>query len=337
MKPSQFLDALWGPTPPGRIQLWRLSDKKAFYPVSNAAADYYIGADDMFTCVALTFPKRAVTAAGRPEAKHAIALAGMWIDIDVIGGPDNKKKGAATKAEAIAVTSAVLEPTIVVDSGYGIHAWHLFDKPWLFKTADDQAAGAALAWQWQQTHRLTTGVHMDSVHDVARLMRLPGTINCKGDARAPVEALATDGQKHVLDDIRATAAAAGPASLASPQPGSGDIHVNVPGNLPPGTLDALLDDPDFHATWTHSRPTADGSTSAYDLSIASQLHHAGCWTDQQIADVIAEHRLSRDPTDRKHQRIGYLKKTIARARAGHDTETPRDTLRTLRDDARKAA
>jgi hypothetical protein len=293
--------------------------------LSYEAADHPAGADDLYTCVALTFPKRAATSAGRPKAEHSVGIAGAWLDIDA---PDLHL--------ARSVAYAVAEPTLLVDSGHGLHAWWLFDKPWQFQSTQDRADAATLAWQWQQHHRNLTGVKLDATHDLARLMRLPTTINTKGGGRAPVELIAATHHRYTIDDIRATAAAAGPAPHAGTSPagaGGSTTTINTTDTLPAETLDALLDDPDFHAAWTHTGHLL-WTISEWDMSIASQLHHAGVTDDQQIANILCAHRRHWNPADPKATRPDYLARTITKARAEHIS--PADRLRNMAKERRAA-
>lgn len=329
MKPSDFLRALWGDTPPGRVQLFRPADKKALYPLAYEAADHPAGAVDLYTCVALTWPKRAATQAGRPLAAHAVALAGLWLDIDVPAVP--------TKDMACTLAHTVLCPTIVVDSGRGIHAWWLLEQPWRFESKDDQADAAALSAGWYALHgrrAIDRGWHLDQgTRDLARLMRMPGTRNGKTDPPLPVTVVGAGGPRYTLDELRDQAGdtAVEPAQLSLTDPA---VTITAPGGITQATLDTLLEDPDFRAAWIHEAGRPHWSTSEWDLSIASQLANAGGWTDQQIADIVAAHRRTWDPADPKAERVDYLRRTVARARA--ERVTPAEQLRALAEGRRAA-
>lgn len=322
MRPSEFLAGLWGTEPPGRVQLFRLRDRRCFYPQAVHACDYYAdGQVDVYTCVALT-DDRAVAGAtrrtGRPTAQDARAIAGLWLDIDIDGGPAGKTGGAPTLDAATELAHSVTTPTVIVHSGHGIHAWYLFaDGPWQFRTVDDQQAAATAARQWDQLHRRHAAEHgwgLDHTHDLARLLRLPGTLNGKSDPPAPVTVLHADrAMRKPRRDLLATAATAGPIDHPTSDPCI-DVRVAAGAGLDQDRLALLLEDPDFHATFHHQRLRPNWSLSEYDLSLATQLAHMGGWTDQDIAAVITTHRLHHDPADRKHQRVDYLTRTIRMAR-----------------------
>ena len=98
-----------------------------------------------------------------------------------------------------------LPPTEIVASGHGLQAWWLFHEPWLFRTdAERQQVqelvrrfGAALQ-EKAQAH----GWRLDSVYDLARVLRVPGTWNCKADP-VPVRALASGGPRYAPADFQA--------------------------------------------------------------------------------------------------------------------------------------
>lgn len=323
MNPDAFLRALWTDTPPGRIQLWRLRDKRTIYPASLTAADAVAaGQTDIYTCVALTSEGRAQNHVGRPAAGDALALAGMWLDIDIAG--EGKTGGVPDITAALGVARLHAEPTVLIHTGHGIHAWHVFEQPWAFTSEDDQAAGARMAAQWQQLHRQEIagrGWTLDATHDLARLMRLPGTFNGKHGEKAPVDALEHRGPRHaqpvlagLCADVQVnTTAAAATASLER-------VMVKPGSPIDQETLDVLLEDVELYCTFNHLPPRPGWSLSQYDLSLASQMAGAGITDDQLIANMIAAHRAHHGEHSKTWRRAtsdgrSYAELTIAKARA----------------------
>jgi hypothetical protein len=123
------------------------------------------------------------------------ALKAFWIDIDVKRDHDGKKAEAvfATRTDALAwlfefCTKIKLpRPNLLVDSGYGFHAYWLLDAP----VAPPQwypLAGALKEAMLQNAFRGDAGISTDS----ARILRPPGAKNFKGPQGTPgvpVEAL----------------------------------------------------------------------------------------------------------------------------------------------------
>lgn len=322
MNAETFLRGLWTETPPGRVQLWRLLDKRAIYPMSIVAAGAVANHQtDIYTCVALTSEGRAQNRRGRPAAGDALALAGMWLDIDITG-PD-KPAGVPTLADALDVASLIATPTVLIHTGHGIHAWHVFEQPWAFTSEDDQAAGARMAAQWQQLHRQEIagrGWTLDATHDLARLMRLPGTFNGKHGEKVPVDALEHRGPRHaqpvlasLCADVQVNTTTAAAASLER-------VMVKPGSPIDQETLDVLLEDVELYCTFNHLPPRPGWSLSQYDLSLASQMAGAGITDDQLIANMIAAHRAHHGEHSKTWRRAtsdgrSYAELTIAKARA----------------------
>jgi len=337
--PADFVRALWGISPCGFIQLWRLADRRSFYMRATSGVDYYAqGQPDVYTGVALAGQDHGRY--NRAKANQAVAIPGLWLDIDVKAGAANDLDDALTLATAVA------QPTLIVNSGYGIHAWHLFDRPWRFADMDDQAKAADLAARWTALHRgiaLEQGFSIDHTHDLARLLRLPGTINAKGGHEAAVTVHTADGPRHRRLDLAKLCADVAPDLLPGTSTGaSGDlpqVDIGPARALAAEVLDALLDNsPEFKGTWTHARGkrAEHWSLSEYDLALCSIAAQAGL-TDQQLADLIALHRRTWDPTDEKGQRRDYVQRTVAKARQSAQRAGDIDYFRRMARPAEAAA
>ncbi len=75
-----------------------------------------------------------------------------------------------------------LEPSIVVHSGHGLHAYYLLREEWTLETDAERAQAAQLVRRLQGAVRRNAaarGWHLDAVSDLARVLRLPGTWNFK--------------------------------------------------------------------------------------------------------------------------------------------------------------
>lgn len=282
-----FLQALWGDTPQRAgpfIQVWELAAKRTTY--WPAPTDYFDGQHDVFCGVGLAGRKHGP--GHRAKATEVVAIAGLWLDIDI--GPT----ACPTRNDAFALSCIIEPPTITIDSGNGLHAWHLFEQPWCFRQRSEQERARIIARQWCALHQIKAAEHgwrIDSVGDLARVLRIPGTLNAKDPASPrPVMALGLDpasGPRYTysqlarhlsampIEPVRTTIAAA-PA---------------VPGDATQyeAKLDALrANSPEFDAVWTHQRAPGDGSLSAYDLSLCSLA--AGAMNDEELRTLMLEHR-----------------------------------------------
>lgn len=340
MNAREFLIELWTPNPPGFIQLWRKADKTSLYYQAPAGVTAE-AVDDMYTGVGL---------AHKPHGKHTrarsdqvIAIAGLWLDIDVDGGPENKTGGVPTLDAALDLAAAIATPTIIVGSGYGIHGWYLLRQPWRFTSRAEQQQAATMAAQWYELHRARVrarGWHLDHAHDLARLLRLPGTYNTKGGQRAPVQVLHHDGHRYDLAEL-ADHCAGAPVpevqlTLAGDQVQVELREIPAPAMLPADKLDALLENSDeFRRTWNHQRPAA-WSLSEYDMALCS-LAAGARWTDVELAALIVTHRGRAGDESGKAQRLDYIRRTISRARSGAERTVAANDLAAIAAARREAA
>lgn len=321
MNAVEFLTELWGPQPEGRILLWELSTKRSRYLQHPTGATMIVPTDaDVYTGVGLSAkdhgPRR------RTPNAEIVGIAGLWADIDVNGGPDDKQGAAPDRDSAIELAESLAEPTLIVDSGYGIQAWWLFDGgPWRFKTYGDQKLAARAAAQWQHLLRNEASFGMDYTHDLARILRLPGTVNGKGGQRMPVGVL-HEGPRHERDDLLVQAAEAGDVEYGYAIGDTPSVSVSCRPDAIPHELDRLLDrSPAMRRIWNHTRDDLP-SMSEHDMALVSVGALAG-WSDQELADLIVFHRKRRDPSDPKSQRLDYIQRTIQRARERDNHEGQR--------------
>lgn len=136
----------------------------------------------------------------RPRADEIAGITGLWLDIDILGPGHADQHLPATLESAMRIVEAMrLPPTMVVHSGGGLQVWWLLREPWLTRDAADpeaeRARMATLVAEWNATaryHAETLGRwKVDSVFDLARLMRPAGTTNRKvADNPRRVEILA---------------------------------------------------------------------------------------------------------------------------------------------------
>ena len=112
--------------------------------------------------------------AGR-EATNTVQLQCLWVDLDFKQYTNRED----ADADLVTLSEVVGPPSIVVDSGGGIHAY------WVLRRPVPTAEWKPLAEAFQATWR-AHGVKSDPISaDAARILRLPGTHNRKYDP--PVE------------------------------------------------------------------------------------------------------------------------------------------------------
>lgn len=326
MNAVEFLAELWGPSPDGWVQIWELETKRSTFWRSPSAVVGFDDRTEIFTGVALAGEQLPRTQ--RAKLGQIVGIAGMWLDIDLPSGPAQQ------------LARAYLEPTILVHSGHGLHAWYLFDGgPWRFQRLADKDEAVTMAAQFQALHRMVEPT-LDATQDLTRVLRLPGTRNAKGDSPVPVEVIDADGPRHDLDELRELrelCATADVLQAAAPSGLGGHACVQLDaGRLQDVDADwleqVLESDVNLAVTFFHPQAHSDKpgfsrsadviaqhpperrwwTMSHFDLSLAAQA--AEELDDDKLAQLIVAHRRHHDPGDPKATRVDYLARTIARAR-----------------------
>jgi hypothetical protein len=340
---ADFVNEVWGHrTLSGRparlLQLWELSGRRLHQFDDRHGLGRFDGARDVY--MGATLAGKRLPANRRPQAADAAALPGVWADIDVKDG------AAGSLQEAGLIANLIVAPSMVVCSGHGLQAWWLLDKPWVFTSWQEQAAAATLSWRWggELRDRAMTAhaARLDSVHDLARLMRPVGTVNAKSDP-VPVTMVSSGGPRYELGDLQALVQhraesvarveriADQPASVtrlhgaaALPAAGATGWRATVVSWEPMSDdLKARLrmfssQEPRFQAAWTHEHDVMGWTGSEWEMSLASLLAQAAGFTDPEISQVIAAHRRRWYPGDRKAFRRDYLQRTVHLARVQAD-------------------
>lgn len=109
---------------------------------------------------------------------------GLWLDVD-ISGPNHKKDGyPPTREIAFDIMHRIFpfEPTVIIETGGGVHCYWKFRESFEIASEDDRSHIQKLS---NRFHRLfATGFRaedykLDDVSELARILRLPGSLNYK--------------------------------------------------------------------------------------------------------------------------------------------------------------
>lgn len=214
MTALQFLQAIFGAAP-GFISLWRISDRLSFHAHSAADADAIVQqwapAEDVYFGVN---PRRSnLGAAKRGGKRDVAAVTGLFVDVDLASPLAHKAaaNGKALPPDMTAVSALLaavgFEPTLIVDSGYGVHAYYLLDKPEVLpegnRGAQDYERMCLALQQRVIVAGAAMGYHVDQTADVTRVLRVPGTFNRKDPTNPkPVTVLVDDGPSYGYTDLR---------------------------------------------------------------------------------------------------------------------------------------
>ena len=116
----------------------------------------------------------------------------LWTEFDYAGSSEKKSYEPWTdrdEVEDFINTYVGLAPSIMVESGNGVHAWWRFDEPleWWDEALASQSEGLLSRWeQWLHSRAAAVGRGLDTVVDLGRVLRVPGTLNHKRGHRLPV-------------------------------------------------------------------------------------------------------------------------------------------------------
>ena len=241
----------------------------------------------------------------------------LWADID-IQDPVHKKPGLPPDRDAamklIDATGAV--PTFVVDSGHGLQPYWCFNELRLFETDADRDEMQKLSWRWGQwliELGKRAGWAVDSVHDLPRMMRVPGTMNYKAEP-VPVTVIREGGPHYEPADF----AEYMPESInlkkhVVSKPAVLSVNIDMSAEFPEVKFAALLMcEPRFRADWESLRKDMpDQSASGYDMSMVSFAAAAG-WSDSELVALM---KAASRKSGRAEKGKSYYAATIAKGRA----------------------
>lgn len=253
-------------------------------------------------------------------------LVGLYADIDIRDNKAHSKKNLPKDmSEAMKILeSTPYPPTVIIHSGHGLQAWWLFNEPMMFEEKEDRSKAENISKRFNYylkgiAERLgkEAGVHegweVDSVYNLDRVLRVPGTINNKSEP-IPVKVVEENYEQRYepsfFDDSLPELEDFDTDTIDyTDKIVKGSIELNASANPAFDKFNSLMNkEPNFKKSWDRTRKDlSDQSASSYDLSLANYAALDN-WTEQEIADlIIASRRFHKD--DLK-LRMDYYKRTI---------------------------
>lgn len=234
-----------------------------------AAAPGFPDADVWFSVNPVTGPART---GARGGADTITRLNALYADIDIKPGGCADLDQAHQLVDDISVAIGT-RPTVVIHSGHGLQPlWPIDDEDNATLDSPEQTAmAAAVLKRWGRlvaTIAATRDISVDSVFDLPRILRVPGTTNHKGDP-VPATAVADTGAPLSIGEICDRLDEYGVAEMAT---------------------DVLLDEPVDTSTWQWADRTCGYVTTMVDgwKSATPDARHP--WMLSQATRIACAHR-----------------------------------------------
>jgi hypothetical protein len=303
---SQFFDSIFGDTleenselkmviwskPPGRVA----KNTSRFFGNLVAAGDYskrIKEKQEVYFSMGLFHERIAEHRFKRGRQDDVLGICGFAADFDYQG--DKRSKGNLfPDRESVFEFFTTLRnaPTYVVASGNGVHAYWLFQEPWIFDGKEEREAAKRMSIGWGRHLKDRTQFEIDNTSTLERVWRVPGTLNHKYKPPGLVEIIhANDWGRFDPDEDFSMFSVS--KDLATGLPGGGEritvaIDPSVP--IPERALRAIAADEDFSKTWHHGKRIADTSQSGWDFAIGNYGRQMGWSIDEVLNAIICNRR-----------------------------------------------
>lgn len=141
----------------------------------------------------------------RGSERDILCITTLYADIDVKSEAHAQISLPSSVDEAINfLHSLKVKPSIIVNSGNGIHGYWLLDKPFIIETEEDRKHMSSIFkgfGKYVNSEAKKYGWKIDSVYDLARILRVPGTINHKLGTGAKCEVIENHDGRHSIADF----------------------------------------------------------------------------------------------------------------------------------------
>jgi hypothetical protein len=353
MEALRFFEEMFGAMLSDGIKMtvWTPRDgatsKTAYFEQVEAAAQYADSIKDTNVYFGLGVTKADLPENKRPSALQICGIPGFWIDIDIADSGAHKASNlpqSQQDAEEL-ISSAIprhMQPTILTHSGHGLHAYWLFKEPWIFESEEERIQAASLMQRFVLSfkfHAAMRGWKLDSVFDLARVLRVPGSINHKVPGmpmtcriisiKSDMAYLPEDFEPFFVADDAARSDD-GISELLSKEKNPLNLRLSAFATPPFTKFETLSSLEDrFRRAWNLQRADfKDQTLSSYDMSIATYCASYR-WADQEIADTLIAFRMKHAKSDnekKKAMRIDYITRTILRAKTKKKDEDQDENL-----------
>ncbi len=204
-------------------------DTNAPAPALPTGTNVYFGVNP---CSAIP-PTNAVgelapASAIRSQVNYIAALNCLYAEFDA------KDFGGSLDETLAHVRGLAVPPSVLVASGGGFHTYWLLDEPFVLDTPEKRARAVDVQARWQAFVRGDK-----NAKDIARVLRVPGTLNHKYEPARPVAFVDADySRTYTLDALHAMLPAVAPRKPRTPKPAVPACQADA---LPPGVAQPSVD------------------------------------------------------------------------------------------------
>lgn len=219
---QSLFDLLYSNVSEGWLTIWTLPDRRTFWadlslsdyhPIEKAeqyAAQRSAEGADVYFGIGLRRQMLPTTATESPRgsATDVSVLTTLFVDIDVRDPAAHKKTTLPESFEAayLFLDELPLRPSAVVRSGHGLHVYWVLREPILIADAAGMRDAAALLAGWEDfvyAQAARYGWKFDEgICELARVLRVPGTLNHKGGAAVPVTLEPQNGNSYDISEFQ---------------------------------------------------------------------------------------------------------------------------------------
>jgi len=267
----------------------------------------------------------------RGYAQSASWWPGVGLDLDI--RVDGKQKNYPPTIEDVEwmLEQLPMKPSMIVTTGGGIHAYWLLDEAYEIENSDELERIRRISYGWYlQVLEVARSRDwtIDNTSDLARVLRVPGSLNTKYQPAVEVSITMEDGPRYNLDDFEVHL----PQDLSVPVVDASvrrevNFDIDEKAHPPLHLIEAACEnDAKFELTWKWARKEP-WSQSEYDLSIANFGVSFG-WSDQVIVDAMIYHRAKHKRAVPK-LRADYYADRLDRARASSGMQGQQEVLERL--------
>lgn len=211
MDTKAFLSTIYRDCHEGYITLTLLPERKTLWFKVNeiekvlAAVKKYGAKTNTFFGVGLR--RKVLQNNLRGSENDILTITTLYADLDIRSNAHAETALPGSIDEAVEfLNSLPLKPSIIVNSGNGLHAYWLLDEPFKIQSAKDKGYISAVFKDWSRflgAMAKEQGWKLDNISDLARVLRVPGSINHKLKNGSICEVLGCNRTRYHLTEFEA--------------------------------------------------------------------------------------------------------------------------------------